>query len=79
MGDECSQLTKEDLSCINQALKESATVVGVSMSVHELKKIYEWMREPDYVEVADLAWVVDWMDRRPLSILMRLQTAMQSR
>lgn len=29
------------------------------------KTVYEWMREPDFVENASLDWLMDWINRRP--------------
>ena len=33
--------------------------------------VMAWMREPDYVENASLEWVTDWINRRPLSSVIR--------
>lgn len=32
-------------------------------------RVYEWMREPDYVPDATLHWVSEWINRRPLASL----------
>lgn len=34
-----------------------------------LADIYTWMREPDWVEVASIEWLIDWVERRPVADL----------
>lgn len=34
-----------------------------------LANIYTWMREPDYVELASIEWLIDWVERRPVADL----------
>jgi hypothetical protein len=38
----------------------------------DFKILHEWMREPDHVEPATLEWLLDWVNRRPLAELHRL-------
>lgn len=34
-------------------------------------EVLAWMREPDYVECANLEWLLDWVNRRPISSIPR--------
>jgi hypothetical protein len=38
-----------------------------------LKRIYDWMREPDYAEVFSLVHLQQWMERRPINDIVALQ------
>lgn len=33
----------------------------------EQRRLADWMREPDHVEHASLAWVTEWINRRPIA------------
>jgi hypothetical protein len=38
----------------------------------DAQKLYDWIREPDWAEHVDLTWLLNWVERRPLSEAFRL-------
>ena len=34
-----------------------------------LTNIMTWLREPDWIEEANMEWLEDWMNRRPIAEL----------
>ena len=47
----------------------SATVGEDDKLKECLTEIMTWMREPDWTEEASLEWLMDWVNRRPLTAL----------
>jgi hypothetical protein len=63
------QLTQEEERSMQSAILRSTTLDGEieMVSADYMKKVRDWMREPDHAEHCDLAWLLDWVNRRPLS------------
>ena len=61
-----------DLELSEKTIKQLAEIelVGQMVPLEDMRKLREWMREPDYAEQCDLAWLLDWVNRRPLSVLL---------
>ncbi len=38
----------------------------------DIKKVVEWIREPDFVESANLEWFIEWINRRPIGEVLRI-------
>lgn len=60
-----TQLSADGDRRVRAALIDSTELAGVMIPAAEYEKLYEWMREPDYVENASLEWLTGWINRRP--------------
>jgi hypothetical protein len=63
------QLSRNEARLLNVAQINSGELVGQMVPLEDMRKLREWMREPDHAEQCDLAWLLDWVNRRPLSVL----------